>query len=155
MIRVWRLCQAEHADAAFSGEGARRYGGRWSKKGQTVVYTAATLSLAALEILVHVDTDLLPNNFIAFAVDIPDESIAIESITCNELAANWREIYPPITCQAIGERWLAHGKSAVLAVPSAVIVEENNFLLNPAHPDFSTLTIHTPSAFQFDARLWR
>ncbi|MFI3118916.1 MAG: RES family NAD+ phosphorylase [Methylococcaceae bacterium] len=155
MIRVWRLCQSSHQASAFTGEGARRYGGRWNQKGQNVVYTAATRSLAALEIFVHVDTDLILNNFVAFAVDIPDATVAIEIISCNDLASNWRNIYPPFDSQLIGGRWIEQCKTAVLAVPSAVIPEENNYLLNPLHPDFAKLVIHPPVPFTFDLRFWK
>ena len=96
MIRVWRLCQVVHRAIAFSGEGARRYGGRWNRKGRPVVYTAATQSLAALEILVHVDTDLVPNDFVAFAVDIP-EFLTSEHIRPEDLAPHWRDEDPPLT----------------------------------------------------------
>ena len=154
MIRVWRLCQAAHQATAFSGEGARRYGGRWHHKGQAAIYTAATQSLAALEILVHVDTDLAPNDFVAFAVEIPDV-IVIDKISSTDLPANWREEYPPACCQLLGGNWLNHGKAAVLSVPSAVIPDENNFILNPLHPDFEKLNIQQAVAFSFDRRLWR
>ncbi len=154
MIRVWRLCQAKHQATAFSGEGARLYGGRWHHKGQATVYAASTQSLAALEILAHVDTDLIPNNFVAFAVDIPDQDIAIEHIAASDLPSDWREAYPPLSCQFIGSQWLSQAKTAVLSVPSAIIPEENNFILNPAHPDFLKLVMQLPAAFNFDHRLW-
>jgi RES domain-containing protein len=148
------LCQAAHQATAFSGEGARRYGGRWNLKGQPTIYTAATLSLAALEILVHVDTDLIPNDFIAFAVDIP-KYIRIEKLSPADLPPDWREAYPPLSCQLAGSQWLTHSESAVLAIPSAIIPEESNYLLNPLHPDFAKISIQLPVAFTFDARLWR
>ena len=85
---------------AFSGDGARRYGGRWNPKGQPAVYTAATQSLAALEVLVHVDTDLVPNDFVVFAVDIPN-ALGIEQITLADLPPGWRDEYPPLTCQTL------------------------------------------------------
>ena len=154
MIRVWRLCQSAHQATAFSGEGARRYGGRWNLKGQPAIYTAATLSLAALEVLVHVDTDLIPNDFIAFAVDIP-EDIRIEKLTPADLPHDWREAYPQLSCQLAGSQWLTRNESAVLTAPSAIIPEESNYLLNPLHPDFAKITIQLPVAFAFDARLWR
>lgn len=138
----------------MSGEGAHRYGGRWNLKGQPAIYTAATLSLAALEILVQVDTDLIPNNFIAFAVDIP-EDIRIERLSPADLPPDWREAYPPQNCQLAGSQWLTRSGSAVLAVPSAIIPEENNHLLNPHHPDFAKISIQLPVAFSFDVRLWR
>ena len=84
MLRVWRLCQVAQQATAFSGDGARRYGGRWNSRGLAAVYTAATQSLAALEILVHVDTDLVPNDFMLFAVDIP-ESVPVTRIMLEDL----------------------------------------------------------------------
>jgi RES domain-containing protein len=142
-----------HADTAFTGEGARQYGGRWNPKGLAAVYLAASQSLAALEILVHVDTDLVPNDFLRFAVDIP-ESVDVNRIDLKRLPEEWREEYPPATLQAIGCAWLKGLGSAVLQVPSAVIPEESNFILNPQHPDFLRLQIHEPRPFFFDARLW-
>lgn len=155
MIRVWRLCQSAHLASALTGEGARRYGGRWNAKGQPAVYTAATLSLAALEMLAHVDTDLLPDGFSAFALDIPDEDIRIDRLSSADLPPDWRYAYPPASCQAIGSKWLGQGGSAVLAVPSAIIPEENNYILNPRQPDFARIKSLPPITFTFDSRLWR
>jgi RES domain-containing protein len=155
LIRVWRLCQARHQASAFSGEGARLFGGRWHFKGQAAVYTASTQSLAALEILAHVDTDLVPNNFVVFAVDIPDQDIAISHVFDSVLPLDWREAYPPLGCQLVGSDWIKQANTAVLMVPSAIIPQENNVILNPAHPDFLKLTIHLPTVFNFDHRLWR
>lgn len=118
------------------------------------MYAAATLSLAALEILVHVDTDLISNDFVAFAVDVSD-GVAIERISPSELPSNWREEYPPLGCQALGGDWLDQLRSAVLAVPSAVIPDETNYILNPEHADFANLLVHPPEIFTFDQRLWR
>lgn len=144
-----------HGAVAFSGEGARRYGGRcWNPKGRAAVYTASSLSLAALEILVHADSDLLGNEFLAFAVDIP-EDLAVERLELSGLPASWREEYPPLACRGLGGAWLERGGSAVLAVPSAVVPVETNYLLNPDHADFARLRIQAPTVFQFDARLWQ
>lgn len=154
MTRVWRLCQARHQTEAFSGAGARRYGGRWNRKGQAAIYTAATQSLAALEVLVHIDTDLVPSDFVVFGVDIP-ESLPIHSLTLDELPTAWRDEYPPLTCQRLGAEWLENGRSAVLAVPFAVIPAEINYLINPLHPDFQHMTVYPPTPFIFDERLWR
>jgi RES domain-containing protein len=154
LIRVWRLCQAIHQAAAFDGEGARRYGGRWNPKGRAVVYTAATLSLAALEILVHADGDLLAVEFAAFAVDIPD-AVPIESVVLDDLPARWGDEFPALICRRWGCAWLDRAETAVLAVPSAIIPAETNYLLNPAHPDFAKLVIGAPAPFAFDPRLYR
>jgi len=153
LIRVWRLCVAAHQATAFSGDGASKYGGRWSRKGQSAIYTAATQSLAALEILIHVDTDLVPNGYVAFAVDIPGE--VVERLTLADLPSDWRESYPPVACQALGGIWLEQGRSAVLAVPSAIIPSETNYILNPKHADFAGLHMQPPQHFSFDQRLWR
>jgi RES domain-containing protein len=77
LIQAWRLCQAAHTATAFNGDGARIYGGRWNNKGQPVIYTASSLSLAALEVLAHADTDLMPNDFFSFVVSIPDDKIGL------------------------------------------------------------------------------
>lgn len=154
MLRVWRLCQAAQQATAFSGDGARRYGGRWNPRGLPAVYAAATQSLAALEILVHVDTDLVPNDFMLFAVDIP-ESVPVTRIMLEDLEPDWRSEYPPRSLQARGSVWLQSLVSAVLEVPSAIIPVEHNFILNPLHPDFQRLVIHPPEPFICDRRLWR
>jgi RES domain-containing protein len=132
LIRCWRLCQRIHQDKAFSGDGARRYGGRWNQKGQAAVYTAATLSLAALEILVHVDTDLVPNDYVAFAVDIPDD-VPIETFAEIVSETEYQTAHFSLTCQKYGSEWLDKGRSAVLEVPSVVIPKEKNIILNPVH----------------------
>ncbi|WP_434129809.1 RES family NAD+ phosphorylase [Methylocaldum sp. GT1BB] len=120
MIRVWRLCQTLHQTTALSGDGARRYGGRWNVKGQPVVYTAETQSLAALGILIHVDTDLIANDYLAFAIDIPDD-LQVERIGLADLPPTWRDEYPPLACQKMGGQWLEQSRTAVLAAPSAII----------------------------------
>jgi RES domain-containing protein len=151
LIRAWRLCQAGFAETAFSGEGARRYGGRWNPVGLPVVYLAATQSLAALELLVHAERELLAQAYVAFAVDIPSQIIEARGV--ESLPKDWQTSYPPIPCQHLGQQWLQQSRSAVLAVPSAIIPEEINYLLNPQHSDYGRIKIHSPKAFHFDARL--
>jgi RES domain-containing protein len=149
-VRVWQIASAAHA--AFNGEGARRYGSRWTPRGRPAVFTSATLSLAALERFVNTDPDLEPVDLVAVSVDI-EAKIAIETVTVGDLSADWRTYPPPPSLAVIGERWLAQVKSAVLSAPSVVIPNERNFVLNPAHADFSRLTIHPPEPFNFDPRL--
>jgi RES domain-containing protein len=100
LIRVWRLCQTAHQSTAFRGDGARRYAGRWNRKGQAAVYTAATQSLAALEILAHMDTDLVANDYVVFAVDIPDD-VTIERMPLTELPPDWRVNRPGFSGDSI------------------------------------------------------
>lgn len=117
-----------------------------------MAYGSQSLSLAALEILVHADPAELPDDMVATAAEIAPEHI--KTIAQNELPANWRALDPgPYQLVKMGREWLESGDSMVLAVPSVVIPEEYNYLVNPDHPDFSTLLIHTPIAFEFDPRL--
>jgi RES domain-containing protein len=149
---VWRICRRRHR--AFDGEGARLYGARWNHPGTALVYTAGSLALAALELLVHVDTDLAPSGLLAIPADIPEE-LKFEALEPASLPRDWRSYPAPETLKDIGTRWIERGASAVLAVPSAVIPTERNYLLNPRHADFSRITIGQPTPFEFDPRLWK
>ena len=152
-MRIWRLCRRKDVDAAFDGEGARRHGGRWNRPGTRVVYTSSTLSLAVLENLVHFDLEDPPEGELyAFPIEIP-EDVEVASIDVNTLPDGW-DTYPgPDGLKDIGTKWASSGRTAVLAVPSAV-VPELNYVLNPKHPDFQKLVITLPQAFNFDARLF-
>jgi RES domain-containing protein len=151
-VRVWRIASATHT--AFDGEGARRFGSRWTPRGVRAVFTSATLSLAALERFVNTDPDLEPDELVAMAVDI-ESNVAIETVAVADLPADWRTYPAPSMLAEIGERWLRASKSVVLSVPSAVIPSERNFILNPAHEDFARLTIHSAEPFRFDPRMWK
>lgn len=149
-MRVWRLCARRHA--APDGEGARLFGGRWNPPSIPVIYTFATLSLATLEYLVNLDSDLLPEDVVALSADIPSQ-FKIQSITRTDLPANWQMYPAPDTLRAIGTTWTTARHTVILSVPSVVIPEERNYLLNPAHPDFSRIHWNAPDPFRFDPRL--
>ncbi len=150
-MRVWRIATAAHA--AFDGEGARRYGSRWTPKGVAAVYASATLSLAALERFVHTDPDLEPTDLVAVLVDV-DDSIPIESLDIGQLPTDWR-VYPaPDALGRLGAEWLTAARTAILAVPSVVIPHERNYVLNPEHADSRRLVIGRPEPFSFDPRMW-
>lgn len=151
-MRVWRVCSKRHQ--RFDGEGARRYGGRWNHQGTSVVYTSGSLSLAALELFVHVDIDIAPADLMAIQADVPD-SLTIEAIKIESLPKDWRRYPAPETLKDIGTAWAAKASTAILAVPSAVIPGERNYLLNPAHRDFKRIRIHKPTPFRFDPRMWK
>lgn len=153
-MRVWRICARRHAAHAFSGQGARSYGARWNHRGVAIVYTAGSLSLATLELFVNLDPDEAPDDLVAIAAVIPDH-VSLLHVREDELAADWRQYPAPATLQDIGSAWAASGATAVLAVPSAVIPEETNYLLNPAHADFARIEFELPQAFHFDPRMWR
>jgi len=151
-VRVWRIASAAHA--AFDGEGARRYGSRWTPKGLRAVFTSATLSLAALERFVNTDPDLEPDELVAIAVDI-EPNLRRATVADADLQPDWRMYPPPPALALIGERWLRASTSVVLSVPSVVIPNERNFVLNPAHSNFRGLTIHPSEPFSFDPRMWK
>lgn len=151
-MRVWRICSRRHAP--FDGEGARRFGARWNHRGTAIVYTSESLSLAALEYFVNLDSDLAPGDLVFVSADIP-EDVTIKRVEATELPKDWRR-YPALEAlQDMGTKWAERASSAVLVVPSAVIPEERNYLLHPAHPDFKRISFTRPKAFHFDPRMWR
>ena len=149
-ITAWRIVKRKRAKAAFTGEGARLYGGRWNSAGVAIVYTAASLSLAALEMVVHLDSSELLDSYVVFEVGI-DESL-VAQVELPQLPRNWRADPPPVRVREVGDGWARAGTSVVLQVPSAILPAEHNFLLNPRHPDFRRLVIGKPSPFRFDPR---
>jgi RES domain-containing protein len=151
-VLVWHICSRKHR--RFDGEGAHRYGGRWNHTGTSVVYTSGSLSLAVLELFVHVDINTIPGDLVAIQVDIPD-SLTIETVKIESLPRDWRRYPGPEALKDIGTAWASKVSTAILAVPSAVIPEERNYLLNPAHRHFKRIRIRKPVAFRFDARMWK
>jgi RES domain-containing protein len=151
MRTVWRVVTQRYADTAFSGEGARLYGGRWNPKGLAMVYTAQSQSLALLEMLVQ-DAPLHAS-YVIIPVRVPEQIVA--HIDQTTLPTDWRELSARNDLQQIGAAWIRSGTSAVLAVPSAVVPAEFNYLLNPAHPDYKLLEIGTHMEWLTDQRLMR
>lgn len=150
MLRVWRLVTARFIDSAFSGEGARRYGGRWNKKGVPLVYTACSQSLAMLEMLVQ--DEPLRACYYVIPADIPT-GIKIDRITFDQLPADWRNRKALEQLRTIGSDWAVKQSGAVLQVPSAVVPAEVNYLLNVKHPDFAGISIGQPRELVTDLRL--
>jgi RES domain-containing protein len=151
-MRVWRLCRRAHA--APDGEGARRYGGRWNQRGTALVYTSASASLAALEYLVHLDPEDAPPDLILVPADIAP-AVVIRELRIAELPADWRSLPASDALARMGTSWARRLESAVLSVPSAVVPEERNYLLNPAHPQFREIAFGPARPFAFDPRLWK
>ena len=152
-MRVYRLTLPRYADTAFSGEGARRVGGRWTPVGRPAVHTSATVSLAVLETLVHTTVNSMPSQRIV-AVDVPD-MLPVDTIDPSRLPDDWRRSPAPPALQDIGRAWLDGGRAAILQAPSAIVPIEFNYVLNPRHADFRRLRIHEPEPFEIDKRLFR
>ncbi|MEO7400144.1 MAG: RES family NAD+ phosphorylase, partial [Polaromonas sp.] len=125
MRTVWRITTARFAATAFSGEGARLFGGRWNPKGLEMVYTAESRALALLEMMVQ-DAPLRAR-YVLIPAQLPD-TLSITSINVTDLVVDWRRLDRRDALQRIGRDWLAQGRSAVLAVPSAVLPAECNYL---------------------------
>lgn len=151
--RAWRIVKRSRIAGAFDGEGARRWGGRWNSPGVAVVYAAEHESLAALELLVHLHTSQLLAAYVSIPVEF-DERL-VESVDPGKLPEGWRGNPSPAALAAIGDRWAAERRSALLRVPSALVPSETNYLLLPAHPDFRRVEIGKPRSFDFDPRLGR
>ena len=151
MRRVWRIVKRTRAAGAFDGEGARRAGGRWNSPGTRVVYTAEHASLAALEMLAHLQRSSVLLSYALIPCEIPDD--LIETLDRKALPRPWRASPAPAALQRLGDEWAASMRSVALEVPSAIVDVENNVLLNPAHPDFAKVVIGEAIGFAYDVRL--
>lgn len=147
----WRILKSARAATAFNGEGARLYGGRWNSPGRAVVYTAQSESLAALELLVHLQASHLLMSYSSIPAAFDNK--LVEVVDPAALPSNWRGYPAPLTLQQIGDQWVAEARSMVLQVPSAIVPSELNFIFNPSHPDFAQVSIGRPTSFRFDPRL--
>ena len=149
---VWRITTARRARTAFSGEGARVYGGRWNPKGVPVVYCAESRALAMLEMLVQ--DEPLRARYVVIPATLP-EGMAIESVDVAKLPSDWRTSRRLEDLRTIGAGWAASARTVVLAVPSAALPDEMNYLLNPLHPEFRRIRIGKPGILVTDVRLLR
>jgi RES domain-containing protein len=151
MATGWRIVKSRYASTAFDGEGARLYGGRWNSPGKPMVYTSSTISLAVLEVLGHLQEASLLSSYSLISADFDDA--LVERLDHSMLPDDWRSYPAPSELQRKGDEWVQSRRSAVLEVPSAIVERESNYLINPAHPDFSSVVIGEPEPFTFDERL--
>jgi len=147
----WRITKEKHAKTAFSGEGARMFGGRWNSIGVPVVYCSEHLSLAVLEILVHTVPALIKDRFRAYRIRF-DERL-LTNVAENKLTKGWDAHPPANASQKVGDDWVKAFRSAVLATPSVLVPIERTLLLNPKHPDFAKVQIKDMGPFRLDRRL--
>lgn len=117
-----------------------------------VAYASEALSLAALELYVHLSSPLLPADLVAVEVRVPD-GLSLEEWPASRLPAGWDAQTPPVAMQALGADWVHAGRSLLLRVPSVIVPQEWNVLINPAHPEFGRLQVQPPVPFQFDPRM--
>jgi RES domain-containing protein len=148
-VRLHRLCRRGFRE--LDGEGALLYGGRWNSPGRPAVYASRALSLAALELLVHIDPARAPTDLIALAIEVPDALVI--SLDVARLPKKWRDFPAAKTCAVLGDEWLEEMASVGLVVPSAIVPGEENVILNPRHPEFRKVKVVGEEGFGFDARL--
>lgn len=150
MPKAYRIVKARYAGDAFDGEGARMQGGRWSSIGTRIIYTAGSLSLAILEILVHLQQTQVLSSYVVFELDFSDS--LIQNLNAS-LPVDWRSFPSPASTKQIGDTWIKQSSSAVLKVPSVIVPSEHNFLINPDHSDFFSIKIGNPMPLDVDQRL--
>lgn len=150
-VRVWRICHEDYIEEAFTGEGARIYGGRFNSEGHPVVYASGSLSLALLEILVQTNDRNYFSSCVQFYVDIPDHMIT--GLISGGLPAGWNSVPYGTISQDLGDDWLEGLTSVALKVPSVIVPAECNYLINPVHPDFGKIHCSEPAKPALDERL--
>ncbi|MEP7036899.1 MAG: RES domain-containing protein [Acidobacteriota bacterium] len=151
---TYRICKTKYSATMFDGEGAYRFGGRWNSRGTRIVYTAESLSLAALEMLVHLNDEEILFNY-SFAAAEFDGSMVLPIEEFQTLPKNWSASPPPLEIQRIGDEWAKSESSVILRVPTSVLPIEYNYLINVEHPEFSRVKLGETQSFIFDERLYK
>ncbi len=148
-MRAYRLTRAKYP--AFAGRGSLLANGRWHWAGVPIIYCAESRALAVLETLVHARKDQIPSDYVFYEVILDDSMIEI--ISRDQVPQDWRAMEPSAT-RSVGTRWMESRRSLGLVVPSVVIPDERNLLLNPEHPDLTSIQVAGPQPFQWDPRLF-
>jgi RES domain-containing protein len=149
-MNLYRVCKRRNAD--LSGIGAKITGGRWNSPGNAVVYCSENRSLAALEYLAHFTDLIIPDELVLLSVSVPSDS-PIQEIKLNTLPGNWRAYPAPAQLMELGDDWLRRNESLLLKVPSVIIENEYNYLINPSHRDIRKVKIVKKEKFNIDRRL--
>jgi RES domain-containing protein len=153
-LQAWRLSKRRYAADAFSGESPRLYPGRWNPIDVPMVYTSLSLSLAVLEVFVHMPKAAEPNDYVSVKADLPVDERSLERVDRDTLPPDWKRVDSPAT-REIGGTWARSLRSLVLLVPSVIIEGEWNALVNPAHPHAQKIQLTPPKLFQFDRRMFQ
>jgi RES domain-containing protein len=149
---VYRIAKTAYI-RDLSGSGARLYGGRWNLRGTSLIYTSETRSLAVLEYLVHTPFTKGPGDLSLASIEVPDNP-APEEIKRSVLPRNWRDFPAPTRPANFGTTWAQLNRRLLLRVPSALVENEYNVLINPSHPDMASVSITSVKEFGFDRRLF-
>ena len=153
MSRVYRVLRKKFARTPFDGEGAYRYGGRWSSAGVRLSYTSEHQSLALLEYFVHLDKDDPPSDLVLAVAELPND-LGRERIDVADLPKDWRAPAAPPALVRIGDEFAQRGERCLLLVPSVLAPSEYNWLINPAHPEFRRIVLREPEPLAYDPRMF-
>jgi RES domain-containing protein len=148
------VLRAAYARTPFDGEGSYRYGGRWSSPGIRLAYASEHQSLAMLEYFVHLDPEDAPDDLVLGTADVP-ESVSRKRLEARKMPVHWRDVPPAPGLAEIGDEFVKKAEHCVLLVPSALAVNENNWLINPRHPEFTQIVLNPPEPLRYDPRMLR
>jgi len=154
-VPVWRIAVEAPTYAAndLSGTGAKATGGRWNSKGTPVVYCATNIALATLETVHYLRSGGLPFNRYLVRIDVPDVVWDARQVL-DPLPGGWDAIPAGLTARTAGDVWAASGASALLLVPSVIVPDEYNVLINPQHGDVRSITATTVKRWIYDPRFF-
>ena len=159
MARAWRIATDTPGYTAddLTGTGAKFSGGRWNRKGVPMIYASASIALACLETLVHLGPTPLPLNRYLVQIDIPDGVFGnrrfFEDLAPAPGRVGWDAEPAGRVSLNLGTEWALSRASAILDIPSVIVAEERNYLINPAHPDAALITATKLRRFRYDERL--
>lgn len=153
-MKVFRIERERYLETTLMGVGASMSEGyRWNSLNTRIVYTAESRALATLEVSVHLDlSEDLPNDRHYVEIEIPDD-ILIQEVRLEDLPEDWNAKPPTLTTQTIGDDFVNYNETAILKVPSSIVPQEFNYLINPNHPDAKKIKVLTISRMFFDTRL--
>lgn len=151
MIHVYRLVRSNRTGEALTGEGARLYGGRWNPQGYPVVYASESRALAVLEAFVHLTLEARAMRFLLCTIELP-RGVRLERYAPSARSRRSRAF---ASTQEVGRVWLDAGETLGLIVPSVLVPQETNYVLNARHPRFTSVKVEEAEPFSFDDRLWK
>lgn len=154
MSLFYRILRKSFAETPLDGEGAYRYGGRWSSPGIRLSYASEHQSLAMLEYFVQLEQDDAPEDLVLAVAEIPDD-LSREQVAPDALPSNWREPAAPPGLARFGDEFALRGSRCLLLVPSVLAPRENNCLIHPAHPDYKRIVVKGLEPLRYDPRMLR
>ncbi len=135
----------------LTGVGAKTVGGRWNFKGVSVLYTSSSIALSMLECLAHFPAAFAPKDMALACIELPEDSIS--EITIDELPENWRAVPSPRDLKQLSYNWIKKQDTLILKVPSIIVPQEPNYIINPFHKDFKDVVLKEVVPFYFDNRV--